>query len=75
MIAAHHRLQVEAGVLHLHALGPRATAEFLIALTEPVGEIPWLIGMLQDYRSLTPDMLRSVGGDRFPRRLSVVEAA
>ena len=75
MIAPQDRIQVEAGALHLHALGPRATAEFLIALVEPAGEIPLLICMLDDYRRLTPELLRAVGGDRFPHRLSVMEVA
>jgi hypothetical protein len=65
-----HRMQIEAGARHLHSLGERATAEFLIALTEPVAELPLLIEMLQEYRCITPATLRMVGGDRFPPRLS-----
>ncbi len=65
-----HRMQIEAGARHLHSLGERAIAELLIALTEPVAELPLLIEMLQDYRRITPAMLGVVGGDRFPPRLS-----
>ena len=67
-----HRMQIEAGAMHLHSLGPRATAEFLIAITEPIAGLPFLIEMLHDYQRLTPAMLRAVGGDRFPPRLSPV---
>ena len=66
------KVQIEEGVQHLHGLGPCAVAEFLTALAEPVGDIPLLIGMLQEYRCITPAMLRVVGGDRFPPRLSPV---
>lgn len=63
---------VEPGVRYLHALGPRAVAEFLLELTEPVGEVGLLLRQLDEYRLLTPDVLRATGGDRFPRRIYLV---
>ena len=69
------RLQLERGVQHLHCLGPRATAELLIELVDPVGETEHLLGKLDQYRRLSPDILRALGGDRFPRRVFALEVA
>lgn len=68
----HEHLQVAAGVRHLHALGPRALFEFVIELAEPVGEIPFLLGRLEAYHEITPELLRAVGADRFPCRIWLV---
>jgi dihydroxyacid dehydratase/phosphogluconate dehydratase len=63
------RLRLERGVEHLHRLGPRATAEFLTEVADHIGGMPAIIGTLLEYeRRLSPDLLRVVGGDRFPRR-------
>ena len=69
------RLQLEVGVQHLHGLGPRATAELLIELVEPVGETDLLLQKLEQYRSLSAEVLHALGGDRFPRRIFAAEAA
>ncbi|TLU71462.1 hypothetical protein [Lichenicoccus roseus] len=69
------RLQLERGVQHLHGLGPRATAELLAEVVSPVGEVDFLLDKLEQYRRLSPDLLRAVGGDRFPRRIFRVEDA
>lgn len=65
-------LLVEPGARHLHRLGARATAEFLIEMAEPVGEISYLLRRLDAYRELSWEQLRAVGGERFPRRLFAV---
>jgi hypothetical protein len=63
------RLRLQRDVAHLHALGSRATAEFIVALTERIGGLPAALALLAEYeRRLTPEMLRAVGGDRFPPR-------
>ena len=60
------RIRIEAGSLHLHRLGPRATAELLLEL----GSADQVLAALDRYRRVTPALLRAVGGDRFaPRRL------
>jgi hypothetical protein len=69
-------LRVQRGVehLHLHRLGPRATAEFLGDVADQIGGMPAIVALLAEYeRRLSPAMLRATGGDRFPpRRLRAV---
>ena len=55
------RLHLQRGAEHLHALGPRATAEFLAEVGHRIGGTPCILG-------LTPRMVRLAGGDRFPPR-------
>jgi dihydroxyacid dehydratase/phosphogluconate dehydratase len=63
------RLRLQRGVEHLHRLGPRATAEYLAEVARQIGGLPAMLGTLAEYeRRLSPDLLRVVGGDRFPRR-------
>ena len=63
------RMRLERGAKHLHSLGPRATAELLAEVAEQIGGMPCILGRLEEYRRrLTPDLLRAVGGDRFPPR-------
>jgi hypothetical protein len=41
----------------------------LTELTSRIGGLPALLGLMEEYqRRLSPAMLRTVGGDRFPRR-------
>ena len=60
------RRRIEAGAAHLVRLGGRAVSEALLELAEPTE----LIGILDTYGRLTPDLLRLVGGDRFPSHVS-----
>jgi len=58
------RRQVEA----LHALGARATFEFVL---EVIGETPparraWIARRLEIYAALDADMVAAYGADRFP---------
>ena len=62
-------IRLQRGAEHLHRLGPRAMAELLAELAGSIGGIPAIIGLLAEYeRRLSPELLRRVGGDRFPRR-------
>ena len=64
------RLRLERGAQHLHHLGPRAVAEFLAEIADAIGGTPCILARLTEYeRRISPDMLRAVGGDRFPSRL------
>jgi hypothetical protein len=63
------RLRLQRDVEHLHALGSRATAEFIVDLTEKIGGLPAALALLAEYeRRLTPEMIRLAGGGRFPPR-------
>ena len=72
MIDPQLRLPIEAGILYLWSLGPRAVSEFTIDLLDPVGELPLLLRELDRWRRLTPAMVRMTGGDQFPHRLLLV---
>jgi hypothetical protein len=63
------KLRLQRGAEHLCRLGPRATAEFLGEVADRVGGMPCILDRLREYeRRLSPDLLRRVGGDRFPPR-------
>jgi hypothetical protein len=62
------QLRFERDVAALHFLGLRALAEFLDELTSRVGGGAACRSMLIDYGRVTPEVLRAVGGDRFPPR-------
>ncbi len=63
------RMRLESGAIHLHACGPRAIAEFLAEIGATIGGTPCIMGKLEQYkRRLSPELLRAVGGDRFPPR-------
>jgi hypothetical protein len=63
------RLHLQRGAEHLHQLGGRATAEFLAEVVDRIGGMPAIMGLLTEYqRRLSPQLLRSVGGHRFPSR-------
>ncbi len=67
------RPQFEQSIRHLHALGPRATAEAIAEIAARIGGFPAITAVLNEYRGLTPGQVRAVGGDRMPsRRLRVV---
>lgn len=63
------RLQMQRGVEHLHALGPRACAEFLTEVANRIGGLPCILTVLAEYQHrLDPRLLRAFGGHKFPRR-------
>lgn len=63
------RIRFERGATHLWRLGPRATAEFLAEIADAIGGRPAIARLLAAYETrLSPELLRAVGGDRFPSR-------
>ena len=63
------RLCLQRRVEHLHALGPRATAEFLVEVADRIGGMPCILGLLVEFEQrLSLDMVRAAGADRFPPR-------
>jgi hypothetical protein len=62
------QLRLQRGAEHLHALGPRALAEFLAEVSGKIGGLPAIQSLLVEYQRLTPGMVRAAGGDRFPAR-------
>jgi hypothetical protein len=67
------KLRLQRGAEHLHCLGPRATAELLSEIAYRIGGMPCIIDLLGEYQHrVTPEILRAVGGDRFPPRLQLV---
>ena len=66
------RLRLQRGAEHLHCLGPRACAEVLAEIGAQTGAMRWIIDRLGRYTTLTPEMMRKTGGDRFAPRVRVV---
>jgi hypothetical protein len=63
------RLRLQRGAEHLYTLGPRATAELLAEVGDRIGGLPSIMELLSEYQQrLSPQMLRAVGGHRFPAR-------
>jgi hypothetical protein len=48
------RSRLHTGAYHLHALGPRAVAEFIEDLAKRIGGLPAAVGLLAEYSSLLP---------------------
>jgi hypothetical protein len=65
-------VRLQRGAEYLHKLGPRATAELLAEVGNRIGGMPAILAVLGEYQNLTPQVLRAVGGDRFPRRIRPV---
>ena len=60
-------------VAHLHSLGARAVAEILEEIARTEDCTATILDLLAEYEQrLTPDLLHSVGGDRFPPRLPLL---
>lgn len=70
------RMRLDRGAEHLHQLGARATAEFLMELAATIGGQPAILRLLAEYQNrLSPALLHAAGGHRFPtRRLRAVPA-
>ena len=50
----------------VHALGPRPMAELFAEIATATGEPALIADRLQAYAGLDPEIVRAVGGDRFP---------
>lgn len=63
------RMRLDRGAEHLHRLGARATAEFLLELSATIGGQPAILRLLAEYQNrLSPDLLLAAGGHRIPSR-------
>ena len=67
-----HDLQPLAGpryehmVEHLHSLGPRPFGELLIEIATTTGEPALIARHLEEFARLDAELIRYLGGDRFP---------
>jgi hypothetical protein len=59
-------------IVHLHSLGVRPLAEFLVELADQTDGKSVILDLLAEYERLEPDAVRLVGGDRFPRRVPLL---
>ena len=55
--------------MHLHSLNVRALAEFLVEVANETDGTSTILRLLARYEEITPNMVRQVGGDQFPRRI------
>lgn len=55
------RLQLTAGIEHLHSLGPRILTSFLLEASDD--PIPELIRRLVDYQRLSPEVAAALGAN------------
>ena len=63
------RMRLDCGAEHLHRLGARATAEFLLELSATLGGQPAILRLLAEYQNrLSPDLLRAAGAHQLPIR-------
>ena len=68
--------RLQHGAVHLHTLGPRSIAEFLAEVARETGSLASIIDRLAEYRRrMSPEMVRLVGADRFPRRVPLMVPA
>jgi hypothetical protein len=64
-----HALDFRRRVMHLHSLNVRALAEFLVEVANETDGTSTILRLLARYEEITPNMVRQVGGDQFPRRI------
>jgi hypothetical protein len=69
ILSTFDRLRLQRGAEHLHTLGPRAVAEFLAEIGTHHGCFDDVLARLGVWRRLSPEVVRIVGGDRFPHRM------
>ena len=50
----------------LHRLGPRPLAEMIVEIATVTGEAGLVVGLVQEYSALDPEIVRALGGDQFP---------
>ncbi len=50
----------------LHRLGPRPLAEMIVEIATVTGEAGLVVGRVQEYSALDPEIVRALGGDQFP---------
>lgn len=60
------RLRLQRAVERLHDLPARVNFEFLLELAETTGTFALVVERAEAFATLDPDVLRAVGGDRFP---------
>ena len=61
------RLRLQRQVQHLYRLGARATFEAFVEIAERIGGGPAISEVLAEYERCSPELLRAVGGDKFPK--------
>ncbi|HWX50540.1 MAG TPA: hypothetical protein VNZ61_21040 [Roseomonas sp.] len=66
MSAAITDLRLRRGAEHAWRLGPRTLAELLAEIGTRHGIHDEILRALDAYQRLSPEMIRAVGGDRFP---------
>jgi hypothetical protein len=67
------RVRLRRGAEHLHRLGARAIAEFIVEDADCPRRRQRALDRLDAWRvRLTPELLRAVGGDRFPPDIALV---
>ena len=63
------QLRLQRLAEHLHRCGARTIAEAFAEIGRRIGGMPAILTVLGEFEErLSPQMLRAVGGDRFPRR-------
>jgi hypothetical protein len=53
-------------VERVHTLGPRPIGELLAEIATATGEHALIADLVEAYAALDPEIVRAVGGDRFP---------
>lgn len=61
------RVALQRGARHLRSLGDRALFHFLDELAGRTGNVHAILDALNAYQRITPEQVRIVGGDQFPR--------
>ena len=59
-------LRLERMIEHIHSLGVRALAEMLDEIAHRTGQPAVVADRIEAFAKLDPDLLRFLGGDKFP---------
>jgi len=65
--------QLNKGIEHLHALGPKAVLEFYKEIFLPE-DLPYALDVIARFKRLSPATVKAVGGDRIVHPQNVMRA-
>ena len=65
-------LRLQRGATHIQRLGPRATAELLIAIASRTGAVSIVLDALAEFEAITPDQIHAAGAVSYPPHLRMV---
>lgn len=65
-------LRLQRSIEHRHRCGPRPVGELLVEVLDSLNANPAVLDMLLGWEHIDADLVKALGGDRFPPHLQLV---